>query len=77
MDNTGFVISNSGDAPSLSSEQIFERFKRGADKIDSTGLGMAIVKKICDYSSCEISHHYFDRMHLFTVAINPNKVKEN
>ncbi|CAN5485909.1 HAMP domain-containing sensor histidine kinase [soil metagenome] len=75
LDNKGFVISNTGDAPSLSSEQIFERFKRGEDKIDSTGLGMAIVKKICDYSSCEISHNYFEPMHVFTVSINPSKVK--
>jgi two-component system sensor histidine kinase QseC len=75
MDDKGFAISNTGDAPSLSSEQIFERFKRGGDKIDSTGLGMAIVKKICDYSSCEISHNYYDRMHLFTVTISQNKIK--
>ncbi len=75
MDGKGFAISNSGDAPSLSSEQIFERFKRGGDKIDSTGLGMAIVKKICDYSSCEIAHNYYDHMHLFTVTINQGKIK--
>ena len=75
MDNKGFIISNSGDAPSLSSEQIFERFKRGGDKIDSTGLGMAIVKKICDYAACQISHSYADGMHMFIVAINSAKIK--
>lgn len=74
MDEHGFAISNSGSTPSLSSEQIFERFKRGEDKIDSTGLGMAIVKKICDHSSCQIAHSYADKMHLFTVRINPAKV---
>lgn len=74
MDEHGFAISNSGSTPSISSEQIFERFKRGEDKIDSTGLGMAIVKKICDHSSCQIAHSYADRMHLFTVRINPAKV---
>lgn len=74
MDENGFAISNTGSTPSLSSEQIFERFKRGEDKIDSTGLGMAIVKKICDYSSCQIAHSYADKMHFFTVRINPAKV---
>ena len=74
MDEGGFAISNSGEAPSLSSEQIFERFKRGGDKIDSTGLGMAIVKKICDHASCQIAHSYADGMHLFTVRLNHAKV---
>ncbi len=74
MDEKGFSISNTGNAPSLSSEQIFERFKRGEDKVDSTGLGMAIVKKICDFSACEISHNYFNGMHEFKVMINSSKV---
>ncbi len=75
LDEKTLVISNTGDAPLLSSEQIFERFKRGGEKIDSTGLGMAIVKKICDFNGLEISHNYYEHLHSFTVKLNSDKVK--
>lgn len=75
IDNKTVTISNTGDAPNLSSDQIFERFKRGADKSDSTGLGMAIVKRICDFSSCTISHQYAENFHSFTIRLNPQKVR--
>jgi hypothetical protein len=44
-----FQVINSGEAALRHPERIFERFYRESNKVDSTGLGLSIVKKICDY----------------------------
>ena len=51
------VISNSG-LPLVGDEtQVFQRFKKFSTSDQSVGLGMAIVKKICDLYGYEISYH--------------------
>ncbi|MFD2832503.1 sensor histidine kinase [Christiangramia antarctica] len=42
-------IINDGNVALKQPESIFERFYKESKKADSTGLGLSIVKKICDY----------------------------
>ncbi|MAZ28694.1 MAG: two-component sensor histidine kinase [Cytophagaceae bacterium] len=48
-------------------EHIFERFYRESKKEDSTGLGLSIVKKICDYYGFEPSYHFRESCHVFQI----------
>ncbi|MFD2826094.1 sensor histidine kinase [Leeuwenhoekiella polynyae] len=42
-------IVNSGNSELAHPEQVFDRFYKESTKRDSSGLGLSIVKKICDY----------------------------
>ena len=61
-----FVVSNDGDVP-LDKDRIFERFYRGHENREgSSGLGLALVKSICDRYSFRLGYSY-DGRHNFTV----------
>lgn len=59
-------VSNAGDTP-LDKDRIFERFYHGQDRKEgSTGLGLALVKSVCDRYSFSVEYVY-DGRHEFTV----------
>lgn len=62
------LISNSGAAPEIPLDRVFERFKRTSRNNDSVGLGLAIVKQICDVSGLGISYDYGNEEHTVTVT---------
>ena len=64
MRKNEFKICNSGDVNSLTDETIFNRFVKGDSK--SYGLGLSIVKNICDTHNLEI-HYTKNKMHCFTI----------
>ncbi|WP_241077782.1 sensor histidine kinase [Flavimarina sp. Hel_I_48] len=61
-------IMNHGDGPLHHPERIFERFYRESNQVDSTGLGLSIVKKICDYYGFVPSYSFVDGNHIFYVS---------
>ncbi|MGS2740951.1 sensor histidine kinase [Sinomicrobium sp. M5D2P17] len=67
-----FTVKNTGNAPIVHSEQVFNRFYRENSSAKSTGLGLAIVKKICDLYGFKISYAFSDGMHVFTVDFSGN-----
>lgn len=60
-------ISNYGPAPNISGEKLFERFYRNRQQQTSLGLGLSLVKKICDLNGLSIEYQYRDRQHIFTI----------
>lgn len=67
LSNDLLTISNtSNDAP-LDASQIFNRFYRPSEKTTGNGLGLSIVKAVCDYHGWKISYSYTDGKHEFTV----------
>jgi len=62
-------ISNNGDALSFREEELFRRFVRDTRKTGNFGLGLSLVKKICDYYGFTITYNYHDRMHLFRIVL--------
>ena len=68
LDEEKLSISNSGPAPALPPEQLFERFRKSNPSDTSVGLGLAIVKKICEVNEWEISYKYQDEMHVIEVV---------
>lgn len=68
LSETKFEICNTGKTNSLTNETIFNRFTKENSK--SHGLGMAIVKQICDTHSIEIEYTKSD-VHCFILSKKP------
>jgi signal transduction histidine kinase len=61
------VLSNSGAALTIPPEELFERFKKDKVTSESLGLGLSIVKKICERCGYRIEYNYFDLVHTTTI----------
>ena len=60
-------IANTG-AIALETNKIFQRFYKPANNPNSNGLGLAIIKQICDVSSLKIRYSYNNDMHHFIIT---------
>ena len=58
LDRTGLVISNTGRAPGKPTAEMFERFSKGNSASDSIGIGLAIVRQICELNNFTIVYEY-------------------
>ena len=61
------IIQNSGTATALNTEIIFDRFQKGSQS-EGTGLGLTIVKNICNLYNWEIAYHYANSLHTFEIT---------
>jgi signal transduction histidine kinase len=64
-------ISNSSAGKSLQSEQMFSRFSSARNENHSSGLGLSIIKQICDVSGFRIQYLFTDDQHRFVVSWHP------
>jgi two-component system OmpR family sensor kinase len=64
-------VSNYGPPLEVSSDKLFERFYRKNGTPSSQGLGLSLVKKICELNNLNISYNYGNKQHIFTIT---NKV---
>lgn len=62
------VVSNTSLLPAIESTRIFKRFISGSAGSHSTGLGLAIAKKICDMHSLNIRYNFANGLHEFEVS---------
>jgi signal transduction histidine kinase len=67
----GLVIVNTGAEPRVPTQELFERFKKGNSGGDSIGIGLAIVRQICELSHFDIVYEYREEMHRVAVAFRP------
>jgi signal transduction histidine kinase len=67
----GLMISNSGRQPQVPVMELFERFKKGNPGGDSIGIGLAIVRQICDLSHFTIEYHYASGVHSVAIGFTP------
>ncbi len=68
-------ISNTGTAPVNDTSVFFERFRKASSSNDSLGLGLSIVKKICELYDFQIKYAYHE-LHEVTIQFKEDK-KEN
>jgi len=64
----GLVVVNTGREPQVPTAELFERFKKGNAGSDSIGIGLAIVRQICELSGFDILYIYRDGMHGLAVS---------
>lgn len=65
------VISNYGEQLEGNGAKIFERFYTSDNSNQSLGLGLALVKRICDINNLHIEYNYTEGQHIFEIQ-NPN-----
>jgi len=65
---TVLTISNTSAIPALDKEKLFQRFYRhGATAQDGNGLGLSIVKQICDVAGFTLQYEFANGQHEFSV----------
>jgi len=67
----GLVIANTGQEPQVPTTELFERFKKGNPGSDSIGIGLAIVRQICDLSHFDINYEFRSGLHIVTISFQP------
>ena len=60
------VVKNEGVAP-LDAARIFERFYQGSKREGSTGLGLALVRAVCEAYGLRLTYQYGEGYHRFEV----------
>jgi len=68
-------IVNTGNPPEVPPSELFERFKKSQNNHDSLGLGLSIVREICDLSGLDIAYNYIDKYHRIRVSLSLIKEK--
>ncbi|MHA4810683.1 sensor histidine kinase [Flavitalea flava] len=68
LNKTEMVIDNTGLPPSTPTHELFERFKKGNPGSDSIGIGLAIVKQICDLNQFNIVYEYAAGIHHIAIS---------
>lgn len=63
IDSDSFSIKNTGEKLNLNPDVLFERFNKLSKNSESLGIGLSLVKKICDYYGFSISYLHSDGIH--------------
>lgn len=64
-------LGNTGSALISSPERLFERFKKEGSSSDSVGLGLAIIKEICDNYGLQVDYQEHNGWHRFCISRKP------
>lgn len=62
------LIKNTGMPPTIPTEQLFERFKKDSSHSESMGLGLALVKQICETYNFMVTYLYKNGWHIITIS---------
>lgn len=61
------VVKNTSNEPELDAAKIFQRFYKSSASTESHGLGLSVVKQICDASALSIGYSFAGGNHTFSV----------
>ncbi|MDB5231512.1 MAG: histidine kinase [Chitinophagaceae bacterium] len=61
------IIANTATEAALDNEKMFDRFSNKTPKADHTGLGLSIIKQVCDVSHISCTYKYLDSKHHFII----------
>lgn len=61
------TVSNPSDGQALPSSELFRRFRPGDTKTVGNGLGLSIVKAICDFHGWTVTYKFEENRHWFVV----------
>ena len=67
LGSNSLEISNTGPELNIPSDQMFNRFVRSQNTSESIGLGLSLVKKICELYDFDIQYLYENKLHKLTV----------
>ena len=61
-------VSNTGTAEALDGGRIFRRFYKKSNQSDNNGLGLSIIKQICDTTAMKVQYAFAEGWHSFTIS---------
>jgi Signal transduction histidine kinase len=67
-----FEIINSGIPAGLPTEQLFDRFTKGTNSNEHTGLGLALVKEIAEANGLQVKYDYINDYHIVKIFVPSN-----
>ncbi len=67
LNQTGIIISNTGMPPNIELQRLFDRFVKDSPSNESLGLGLSLVKQICDTYNFGVTYHYDGGIHIIKV----------
>lgn len=70
MQGGAFSIKNSGTELKTEPGKLFERYAKASQKSESLGIGLSIVKKICDYYGFLVEYKCIDSIHNIKLIFN-------
>lgn len=70
LDKLSVKIVNNGTTALNKPDRVFDRFYKESRNKDSTGLGLSIVKKICDLYGFSPSYRFLESKHIFQINFN-------
>ncbi|MFC4232199.1 sensor histidine kinase [Parasediminibacterium paludis] len=67
--NNQLVVSNTSLLPDLDASKVGNRFYRHpATKLNGNGLGLSIIKQICEVANYRFQYSYIAQQHIFTIS---------
>jgi len=66
------MVSNTGTGQPLDTARLFRRFYKQAQHSQHNGLGLSIVKQICDQSGILIRYYFSGNLHVFALSWKEN-----
>lgn len=63
------TVQNTGQGEALQQDRIFHRFSKQSTDADSMGLGLEIVRKICDLYGFEVTYRFEPPLHSFRIVM--------
>jgi two-component system OmpR family sensor kinase len=70
LSDNSLTVINPSNGNSLKQDTLFLRFRSSDIKREGNGLGLSIVKAICDYHGWEVAYKFEDNRHAFIVKFN-------
>jgi signal transduction histidine kinase len=61
-------VSNTGIGEALDESRIFRRFYKSAAKAENNGLGLSIIKQICDTTAMRVGYGFAEGRHSFIIS---------
>lgn len=70
LDSHSLIIQNTWKSSALDESRLFRRFQKNSGDSSSIGLGLEIIKQICNLYGFQISYQFIDGLHSFTILFN-------
>jgi signal transduction histidine kinase len=68
LNNRELIIENTGYSIAGETDQLFERFRKGREQSKTTGLGLSLVKQICQLYQFSLQYSYTENIHRIRVG---------
>lgn len=67
LTQNGMIVANTSHQPALDSSRLFTRFYKPSPNNESNGLGLSIIKQICEASGFEVRYAFQKNLHQFNI----------